>query len=103
MPNILVSEMVITPWGESEDLRERMLAATPRSSSENSARNQRERLFAAMVANCATQGYEPTTVGELITVAGVSRRDFYKHFRQGSLLFGHARGDPLWRHHDHRR
>lgn len=80
--------MVLTPWGRGDELRRRMLTSRPRTTPEEAARNQRERLFGAMVASCAERGYEATTVGELIALAGVSRRDFYKHFedKRGCFL-----------------
>jgi AcrR family transcriptional regulator len=40
-----------------------------------------------MVASCAERGYEATTVAELIALAGVSRRDFYKHFADREACF----------------
>ncbi len=50
---------------------------TPRDVAE---RNQRERLFAAMVATVAKKGYESTTVADLVELSGVSRSAFYQHF-----------------------
>jgi AcrR family transcriptional regulator len=43
-------------------------------------RNQRERLFGAMIAVVSEKGYEATTVADVIELCGVSRSDFYKHF-----------------------
>jgi AcrR family transcriptional regulator len=43
-------------------------------------RNQRERLFGAVVAVVSERGYEATTVADVIELCGVSRSDFYKHF-----------------------
>jgi AcrR family transcriptional regulator len=43
-------------------------------------RNQRERLFGAIVAVVSEKGYEATTVADVIEVCGVSRSDFYRHF-----------------------
>jgi AcrR family transcriptional regulator len=43
-------------------------------------RNQRERLFGAIVAIVSERGYEQTTVADVLALAGVSRSDFYKHF-----------------------
>jgi AcrR family transcriptional regulator len=76
----LASPMVQTPWGNSSELRDRKLrpgAGTPRP---EVVRNQRERLFGAMVAVVAEKGYEATTVADLVRLSGVSRSDFYKHF-----------------------
>ena len=47
---------------------------------EDSDRSQRERLFGAMVALSAEQGYEATKIGDLVKLAGVSRAAFYEHF-----------------------
>jgi AcrR family transcriptional regulator len=50
---------------------------TPRAEAD---RNQRERLFAALVATVAAKGYEATTVADLVELSGVSRSAFYRHF-----------------------
>jgi len=71
---------VITPWGQTSELRMRKLSpggGTPRA---EVVRNQRERLFAAIVAVASENGFEATTVAQLIELCGVSRSDFYKHF-----------------------
>jgi AcrR family transcriptional regulator len=72
--------MTMTPWGEADRLRERMMASGPRVTPEAAAQNQRERLFGAIVATCADRGYEATRVSDLVSLSGVSRRDFYRHF-----------------------
>jgi len=79
--------MVLTPWGRGEELRARMLDSGPRASAEEAAENQRQRLFGAMVASCAEKGYEGTTVADLLQLAGMSRRDFYKHFADREACF----------------
>ncbi|HXR60315.1 MAG TPA: TetR/AcrR family transcriptional regulator, partial [Solirubrobacterales bacterium] len=43
-------------------------------------REQRERLYAAIVASTVTRGYPATTVADLISLAGLSRATFYDHF-----------------------
>jgi AcrR family transcriptional regulator len=71
---------VETPWGEARDLRGRKLhpgSGTPRL---EVVRNQRERLFAAVVAVVSEKGYEATTVADVIQLSGVSRSAFYNHF-----------------------
>jgi AcrR family transcriptional regulator len=76
-----------TPWGDSTQLREKMLPrgrGTPRAEAE---RNQRERLFAAMVATVAEKGYEATTVADLVELSGVSRSSFYRHFEDRQACF----------------
>jgi AcrR family transcriptional regulator len=45
------------------------------------ARNQRERLIAAMTEAVAERGYAATPVSEVIERAGVSRKTFYVHFK----------------------
>jgi AcrR family transcriptional regulator len=75
------TEMVQTPWGRADQLRERMLRPGPGMPREDVARSQRERLLAATVACIASQGYEATTVASLLELSGVSRSAFYEHFR----------------------
>jgi AcrR family transcriptional regulator len=79
--------MVRTPWGDAASLRERKLRpgrGTPRDKAE---KNQRERLFAAMVAAVDEKGYEATTVADLVDLSGVSRSAFYKHFDDKQACF----------------
>jgi AcrR family transcriptional regulator len=57
---------------------------TPRAEAE---RNQRERLFAAMVAVVAETGFEATTVADLVELSGVSRSAFYRHFEDKQQCF----------------
>ncbi|HTR73986.1 MAG TPA: TetR/AcrR family transcriptional regulator [Solirubrobacterales bacterium] len=57
---------------------------TPRAQAE---KNQRERLFAAMVATVAEKGYEGTTVADLVELSGVSRSAFYRHFDDKQACF----------------
>jgi len=76
-----------TPWGDSSQLREKMLPpgrGTPRAEAD---RNQRERLFAAMVATVAEKGYEAATVADLVEMSGVSRSAFYRHFEDKQACF----------------
>lgn len=75
------TEMVRTPWGRADQLRERMLRPGPGMPREDVARSQRERLFGATVACVASKGYEATTVADLLELSGVSRSAFYEHFR----------------------
>ena len=80
MGDYLASPMVQTPWGDSSELRDRRLhpgAGTPRA---EVARNQRERLFGAIVAVVSEKGYEATTVADVLELSGVSRSAFYEHF-----------------------
>jgi AcrR family transcriptional regulator len=76
----MVTEMVMTPWGESGDLRRRRLPPGGGIPREKAERNQRQRLYGAMVASCAERGYEATTVANLLELSGVSRGTFYDLF-----------------------
>lgn len=73
--------MVRTPWGDASTLRDRKLQPGRRLPPEEVARNQRERLFAALVAVVAEKGYEATRVEDLLELSGVSRSAFYAHFK----------------------
>lgn len=55
------------------------------------ARNQRERLVAAMAEVCAERGYAQASVAEVAKRAGVSSLTFYKQFagKQDCLLAAH--------------
>jgi AcrR family transcriptional regulator len=72
--------MVRTPWGDAGTLHERKLQPGRRLPPEEVARNQRERLFAALVAVIAEKGFEATRVEDLLELSGVSRSAFYAHF-----------------------
>lgn len=72
--------MVLTPWGDSESLRTRMLHPGPGTPRDQVVANQRERLFGAMVASVAERGYEATRVTDLVGLSGVSSRTFYDLF-----------------------
>lgn len=71
---------VKTPWGDAATLRERKLTPGRRLPHDEVARNQRERLYAALVAVVAEKGYEATRVADLLELSGVSRSAFYEHF-----------------------
>jgi AcrR family transcriptional regulator len=79
--------MIRTPWGRSDRLKERRLPPGPGTQREEVARNQRERLFGAMVASVAEKGYEATTVADLVRISGVSSRTFYDLFADKSACF----------------
>jgi len=72
--------MVQTPWGDSSLLREKTLPPGRGTTAAEAEQNHRERLFGAMVAKAAEQGYEATTVADLVELSGVSRSAFYRHF-----------------------
>lgn len=47
---------------------------------EEIARNQRQRLLAAMVRVCGEKGYEATSVADVLEASGVGRETFYELF-----------------------
>lgn len=79
--------MVLTPWGDSSSLRERRLHPGPGTPREEVERNQRERLFGAMVASVSEKGYEETRVADLVRLSGVSSRSFYDLFPDKRACF----------------
>ncbi|HVY95362.1 MAG TPA: TetR/AcrR family transcriptional regulator [Solirubrobacterales bacterium] len=79
--------MVQTPWGDAGQLRERKLRPGRGTPREEAERNQRERLFAAMVATVAEKGYEATTVADVVALSGVSRSAFYRHYDDKQACF----------------
>lgn len=54
---------------------------------EEVARNQRARLYGAMIESIAVRGYHATTVAHVIAFAGVSRRAFYEQFANKEQCF----------------
>lgn len=85
--------MTRTPWGDAASLRERKLRPGRGTPREEAERNQRERLFAAMVATVSEKGYEATTVADLVKLSGVSRSAFYRHFEDKEACFIAAVGE----------
>jgi len=79
--------MVITPWGDSAALREQMLPPGPANTPQSVAKNQRRRLFGAMVASVAERGYWNTRVSDLTEISGVSLRSFYELFPDKDSCF----------------
>ena len=73
-----------TPWGEASKLRERRLFPGTGTPPDEVARNQRERLFGAIVALASENGFGSTTVADVLALSGVSRSAFYKHFANKS-------------------
>lgn len=78
---------MITPWGDADALRERKLSPGPGVAAEAVAKSQRERLFAAMVAEASERGYAAISVANLIERSGVSRTAFYAQFRDKEDCF----------------
>ena len=79
--------MARTPWGDATQLRDKKLRPGRGTPREEAERNQRERLFAAMVATVDEKGYEATTVADLVQLSGVSRSAFYRHFDDKQACF----------------
>jgi AcrR family transcriptional regulator len=79
--------MVDTPWGDAAELRARQLRPGRGKPREEVERSQRERMFAAMVALVAEQGYEATKVADLIKLSGVARTSFYDLFGDKQSCF----------------
>ncbi len=78
--------MIRTPWGDAETLKERRLRPGPGVPREEAVKNQRERLFAALVASLSVKGYEATTAKDLARISGVSSRSFYGVFADKEAL-----------------
>lgn len=51
------------------------------------ARNQRVRMYGAMIESVSRKGYAKTSVADVIALAGVSRRAFYEHFTNKASCF----------------
>ncbi|HTT94161.1 MAG TPA: helix-turn-helix domain-containing protein [Solirubrobacterales bacterium] len=79
--------MVLTPWGKSEELRDRKLRPGPGVPRDDVIANQKERLFGAMVAAVDQKGYAATTVADLVAISGVSSRTFYDLFADKQACF----------------
>lgn len=75
-----LESMTSTPWGTADELRARRLSPGPGATPREVARNQRERLFGAMVLAIDEHGYEATRVADLLELSRVSRSAFYEHF-----------------------
>jgi AcrR family transcriptional regulator len=82
-------------------LYERLPSGPHRLEREEVARHQRIRIHGAMVEAVAENGYEGTSVKQVIALAGVSRRSFYEQFanKQECLLatFDLLAGDTMRR------
>lgn len=76
----MVAPMVITPWGDADDLKAKKMPPGGGSRDARTATSQRERIFAALVATVAEKGYEATTVADVSELSGVSKSSYYEHF-----------------------
>jgi len=61
------------------------------------AKNQRERLLAAIAGSLDEQGYDGTTVSSISSRARVSKSDFYRHFASKDECFFAAYDDAVER------
>src|SRR3984957_20165449 len=75
------------PAPSSAPLYERLPHGPHRLGVEAVARNQRSRKHGAMIEALATNGYEHTSVKQVVGLAGVSRRSFYEQFANKQECF----------------
>jgi AcrR family transcriptional regulator len=68
-------------------LYQRLPHGPHRLGTEQVIRNQRARMHGAMVEAVATNGYERTSVKQVVSLAGVSRRSFYEQFANKQECF----------------
>ncbi|HWH19076.1 MAG TPA: TetR/AcrR family transcriptional regulator [Solirubrobacterales bacterium] len=87
--------MLQTPWGDADTLRERRLPPGRSGDRDAARRDQRERLFAALVASCDEKGYDATSVEDLLRTSGVSRATFYEQFDDKLACFRAAQDEML--------
>jgi AcrR family transcriptional regulator len=91
----MVGRMLQTPWGDADTLRERRLPPGRSGDRGAARRDQRERLFAALVASCDEKGYDATSVEDLLRTSGVSRATFYEQFDDKLACFRAAQDEML--------
>jgi AcrR family transcriptional regulator len=87
--------MLQTPWGDADTLRERRLPPGRSGDRDAARRDQRERLFAALVATCDEKGYDATSVEDLLRISGVSRATFYEQFDDKLACFRAAQDEMI--------
>jgi AcrR family transcriptional regulator len=68
-------------------LYERLPHGPHRLGSDEVVRNQRTRMHGAMIEAVAANGYEGTSVKQVVSLAGVSRRSFYEQFANKQECF----------------
>jgi TetR/AcrR family transcriptional regulator len=66
---------------------ERLPHGPHRLGAEEVVRNQRNRMYGAMIEAISTNGYERTSVKQVVGLAGVSRRSFYEQFANKQECF----------------
>jgi TetR/AcrR family transcriptional regulator len=73
--------------GTQAPLYERLPRGPHRLDPKEVAENQRRRMYGAMIEAVATNGYGRTSVKQVVTLAGVSRRAFYEQFANKQECF----------------
>jgi TetR/AcrR family transcriptional regulator len=73
--------------GATTPLYERLPRGPHRLDPGEVAENQRRRMYGAMIEAVATNGYGRTSVKQVVTLAGVSRRAFYEQFANKQECF----------------
>jgi AcrR family transcriptional regulator len=68
-------------------LYDRLPHGPHRLGTEEVVRNQRQRMHGAMIEAVAANGYEGTSVKQVVSLAGVSRRSFYEQFANKQECF----------------
>jgi len=72
---------------QTAPLYERLPRGPHRMGPDEVAANQRLRMYGAMIEAVATNGYGRTSVKQVVTLAGVSRRAFYEQFANKQECF----------------
>src|ERR1700753_370377 len=91
----MVARMLQTPLGDADTLRDRRLPPGRSGDRDAARRDQRERLFAALVASCDEKGYDATSVEDLLRTSGVSRATFYEQFDDKLACFRAAQDEMV--------
>src|SRR5271163_2421137 len=76
-----------THRGSAGPLYERLPHGPHRLDHNQVVRNQRSRMYGAMVEAVAASGYERASVRQVVALAGVSRRSFYEQFSNKQECF----------------
>jgi TetR/AcrR family transcriptional regulator len=84
-----ITQQAAKAAGESSaaSLYERLPRGPHQMDPDEVAENQRRRMYGAMIEAVATNGYGRTSVKQVVTLAGVSRRAFYEQFANKQECF----------------
>jgi AcrR family transcriptional regulator len=86
-----IDTLVSAAYGTVRHVRERRIEVLPRrphtSAREELRASQRGRLICAIADSVAVKGYAATSVADVLSLAGVSRRTFYEHFDDKEACF----------------